>query len=91
MNARSQVFEFSLELCQVEEVVCSLLHTLLFHRSTGNLYLYYDLILLSWFFHFGFNGFKGIVFYGTIRIFHVLGHPSKTILSQYSSDMIAYP
>jgi len=35
MNARSQVFEFILELCQVEEVVCSLLHTLLFHRSTG--------------------------------------------------------
>ena len=35
MNARSQVFEFTVELCQVEEVVCSVLHTLLFHRSTG--------------------------------------------------------
>lgn len=35
MNARSQVFEIMLEICQVEEVVCSLLHTLLFHRSTG--------------------------------------------------------
>ncbi|XP_057307251.1 autophagy-related protein 101-like [Hydractinia symbiolongicarpus] len=35
MNARSQVFEFTVELSQVEEVVCSILHTLLFHRSTG--------------------------------------------------------
>lgn len=35
MNARSQIFEFTLELCQVEEVSCSILHTLLFHRSTG--------------------------------------------------------
>lgn len=35
MNARSQEFEFNAELCQVEEVICSFLHTLLFHRSTG--------------------------------------------------------
>ena len=35
MNARSQIFEFTSELCQVEEVSCSILHTLLFHRSTG--------------------------------------------------------
>ena len=35
MNAKSQTFEFNAELCQVEEVVCSFLHTLLFHRSTG--------------------------------------------------------
>jgi len=35
MNARSQLFEFSVEFSQVEEVVNSILHTLLFHRSTG--------------------------------------------------------
>ena len=35
MNARSQEFEFTAEICQVEEVVLSVFHTLLFHRSTG--------------------------------------------------------
>ncbi|XP_022094157.1 autophagy-related protein 101-like [Acanthaster planci] len=35
MNARSQTFEVSVEGRQVEEVVLSLLHTLLFHRTTG--------------------------------------------------------
>jgi len=35
MNARSQIFELNAEICQVEEVVNSFLHTLLFHRSTG--------------------------------------------------------
>ena len=35
MNARSQVFELSLERRQVEEAVLSLFHTILFHRATG--------------------------------------------------------
>eukprot|EP00112_Aurelia_sp_Birch-Aquarium-sp1_P000880 Seg1085.12 transcript_id=Seg1085.12/GoldUCD/mRNA.D3Y31 product="Autophagy-related protein 101" protein_id=Seg1085.12/GoldUCD/D3Y31 len=35
MNARSHVFEFVTEFCHVEEVVLSVFHTLLFHRSTG--------------------------------------------------------
>jgi len=35
MNARSQVFEFVAEFCQVEEIVLSVFHTILFHRSTG--------------------------------------------------------
>eukprot|EP00096_Caligus_rogercresseyi_P014163 TRINITY_DN6690_c0_g1_i1.p1 TRINITY_DN6690_c0_g1~~TRINITY_DN6690_c0_g1_i1.p1 ORF type:complete len:227 (-),score=62.42 TRINITY_DN6690_c0_g1_i1:389-1069(-) len=35
MNARSQVFEISVEARQVEEAVLSLFHTVLFHRSFG--------------------------------------------------------
>ncbi|XP_002162625.1 autophagy-related protein 101 [Hydra vulgaris] len=35
MNARSLTFEFTTELNQIEEVVCSIFHTLLFHRTTG--------------------------------------------------------
>lgn len=35
MNARSQVFELSVEGRQIEEVVASLFHTLLFHRTLG--------------------------------------------------------
>lgn len=35
MNARSQVFELTVESKQVEEVVLSLFHTILFHRTTG--------------------------------------------------------
>lgn len=35
MNARSQIFELSVEGRQVEEVVLSLFHTLLFHRTLG--------------------------------------------------------
>lgn len=35
MNARSQVFELSAEGRQIEEVVTSLFHTLLFHRTLG--------------------------------------------------------
>lgn len=35
MNARSQVFELSVEGRQVEEVVGSIFHTLIFHRSFG--------------------------------------------------------
>jgi len=35
MNARSQVFEITVEARQVEEAVASLFHTVLFHRSFG--------------------------------------------------------
>ncbi|XP_077987763.1 autophagy-related protein 101-like [Glandiceps talaboti] len=35
MNARSQLFELSVEGRQIEEVVLSIFHTLLFHRTTG--------------------------------------------------------
>lgn len=35
MNARSQVFELTVESKQLEEVVLSLFHTILFHRTTG--------------------------------------------------------
>ncbi|XP_063957226.1 autophagy-related protein 101-like [Lytechinus pictus] len=35
MNARSQTFELTVEGRQIEEVVLSLFHTLLFHRTTG--------------------------------------------------------
>ncbi|XP_076355181.1 autophagy-related protein 101 isoform X1 [Tachypleus tridentatus] len=35
MNARTQVFELEVEDRQVQEVVLSLFHTLLFHRSLG--------------------------------------------------------
>lgn len=35
MNARSQVFELSLEGRQVQEAVCGIFHTLLFHRTLG--------------------------------------------------------
>ncbi|CAB4056957.1 ATG101 [Lepeophtheirus salmonis] len=35
MNARSQVFEISVEARQVEEAVLSLFHTVLFHRTFG--------------------------------------------------------
>ena len=35
MNARSQVLEFSVEGRQIEEVVASIFHTLLFHRTLG--------------------------------------------------------
>ncbi|CAH1782809.1 unnamed protein product [Owenia fusiformis] len=35
MNARSQTFELSLEGRQIEEVVASIFHTLLFHRTLG--------------------------------------------------------
>ncbi|ELU08752.1 hypothetical protein CAPTEDRAFT_144659 [Capitella teleta] len=35
MNARSQTFELSVEGRQVEEVVASIFHTLLFHRTFG--------------------------------------------------------
>ncbi len=35
MNARSQVFELSVEGRQIEEVVSSVFHTLLFHRTLG--------------------------------------------------------
>ncbi len=35
MNARTQVFELSVEGRQIEEVVASLFHTLLFHRTLG--------------------------------------------------------
>jgi len=35
MNARSQVFELSVEGRQIEEVVTSVFHTLLFHRTLG--------------------------------------------------------
>lgn len=35
MNARTQIFEMSLEGRQVDEVVSSIFHTILFHRSVG--------------------------------------------------------
>ena len=35
MNARSQVFELSVEGRQIEEAILSIFHTILFHRSTG--------------------------------------------------------
>ncbi|XP_059468518.1 autophagy-related protein 101 [Neocloeon triangulifer] len=35
MNARSQIFELSVEGRQVEEAVASIFHTVLFHRSLG--------------------------------------------------------
>jgi len=35
MNARSQVFELSVEGRQIEEVVTSIFHTLIFHRTLG--------------------------------------------------------
>jgi len=35
MNARSQCFELTAELRQVEEIVTALFHTLLYHRSVG--------------------------------------------------------
>lgn len=35
MNARSQVFELSVEGRQIEEVVASIFHTILFHRTLG--------------------------------------------------------
>lgn len=35
MNARTQVFELSIEGRQVDEVVSSIFHTILFHRSVG--------------------------------------------------------
>jgi len=35
MNARSQVFDITVEARQVEEAVTSLFHTVLFHRSFG--------------------------------------------------------
>ncbi|CAG0882327.1 unnamed protein product, partial [Cyprideis torosa] len=35
MNARSHIHDVSLELSQVEEVVCSIFHTILFHRCSG--------------------------------------------------------
>lgn len=35
MNARSQIFEFSLEDRQINEALASIFHTVLFHRSLG--------------------------------------------------------
>lgn len=35
MNARSQIFEFTLEDRQINETLASLFHTVLFHRSLG--------------------------------------------------------
>lgn len=35
MNARSQIFEFSLEDRQINETLASIFHTVLFHRSLG--------------------------------------------------------
>lgn len=35
MNARSQIFELTMEGCQVDEAVASIFHTVLFHRSLG--------------------------------------------------------
>lgn len=35
MNARSQIFELTMEGRQVDEAVASLFHTILFHRSVG--------------------------------------------------------
>ncbi|EDO31926.1 predicted protein [Nematostella vectensis] len=35
MNARSQIFELSVEGRQIEEAVLSVFHTILFHRTTG--------------------------------------------------------
>ncbi|XP_015914094.1 autophagy-related protein 101 isoform X1 [Parasteatoda tepidariorum] len=35
MNTRYQVFEFSVEARQVQEVVASIFHTILFHRTLG--------------------------------------------------------
>lgn len=35
MNARSQIFEFSLEDRQINEALAALFHTVLFHRSLG--------------------------------------------------------
>ena len=35
MNARSQVFEMSVEGRQIEEAILGIFHTILFHRSTG--------------------------------------------------------
>lgn len=35
MNARSQIFELSIEGRQVDEAVSSLFHTVLFHRALG--------------------------------------------------------
>ena len=41
MNARSQVFELTMEGRQVDEAVASIFHTVLFHRSFGK-FLYTD-------------------------------------------------
>ncbi|XP_071850972.1 autophagy-related protein 101-like [Apostichopus japonicus] len=38
MNARSQVFELTVESKQLEEVVNSIFHTILFHRTTGKIH-----------------------------------------------------
>ncbi|XP_013404830.1 autophagy-related protein 101-like [Lingula anatina] len=35
MNARSQIFELSVEGRQIDEVVASIFHTILFHRTLG--------------------------------------------------------
>jgi autophagy-related protein 101 len=37
MNARSQLFEYTVEVGQAEEVVLSLFHTLLLHRTQGKI------------------------------------------------------
>lgn len=42
MNARSQVFELSMEGKQVDEAVASIFHTVLFHRSLGK-FVYNDM------------------------------------------------